>query len=72
MAKNSSKKLFYYFLTCHLLIWTLVPYFSNSNLPRDTIEALAWGSNLDWGSDKHPPLSSFCCGVFLLQFCKND
>ena len=72
MAKNSSKKLFYYFLTCHLLIWTLVPYFSNSNLPRDTIEALAWGSNLDWGFDKHPPLSAFAAEFFYQLFGKND
>ena len=24
-----------------------------------TIEALAWGSNLDWGFNKHPPMSAF-------------
>ena len=25
-----------------------IPSISNTNLPLDTIEALAWGSNLDW------------------------
>ena len=32
----------------HLTIWTLIPTISNVNLPLDTIEALAWGSNLEW------------------------
>ena len=34
----------------------LIPSLSNVNLPLDTIEALAWGSNLDWGFNKHPPI----------------
>ena len=46
------------FLSLHIFVWTLVPTLSNLNLPLDTIEALAWGSNLDWGFNKHPPLSA--------------
>jgi len=42
-----NKKLFI-FLSTHLIIWTLVPSITNNNLPLDTIEALAWGSNLEW------------------------
>ena len=57
--KKNISTLFYIFLTAHLLIWTLVPSFTNQNLPLDTIEALAWGSNLDWGFNKHPPMSAF-------------
>ena len=52
-----------FFLFSHLIIWTLVPSISNHNLPLDTIEALAWGSNLDWGYSKHPPLSAFAVAV---------
>ena len=37
----------------------MIPSISNHNLPLDTIEALAWGSNLDWGFNKHPPMSAF-------------
>jgi hypothetical protein len=37
---------------------------SNINLPLDTIEALAWGSNLDWGFSKHPPFSAFAVEFF--------
>ena len=64
MANNSSKKIFFYFLIGHFLIWILVPSIFNTNLPRDTIEALAWGSNLDWGFEKHPPLSAFFPEIF--------
>ena len=49
MALNNIKteKLFFIFLILHLIIWTAIPTFTNINLPLDTIEALAWGSNLD-------------------------
>ena len=40
---------FLLFLLCHVFIWTLVPSLSNNNLPLDTIEALAWGSDLKFG-----------------------
>ena len=51
------------FLFLHLFIWTLVPAVTNNNLPLDTIEALAWASNLDWGFTKHPPLSAFAVEI---------
>ncbi len=72
MANNTLNKIFFYFILTHLLIWTLVPSFSNNNLPRDTIEALAWGSNLDWGFDKHPPLSAFVVEIFYKIFGNKD
>ena len=56
----------------HLLIWTLIPTFSNHNLPLDTIEALAWGSNLDWGFNKHPPMSAFLPEIFYQIFGPQD
>ena len=45
------RNLFYIFLTTHLIIWTAIPSLTNNNLPLDTIEALAWGSNLDWKAE---------------------
>ena len=65
-------KIFYIFLISHLLIWTLIPSLSNINLPLDTIEALAWGSNLDWGFNKHPPFSAFAVEVFFSFFGSQD
>ena len=55
MMKNNYTTVFYIFILSHLITWTVVPSLTNINLPLDTIEALAWGSNLDWGFNKHPP-----------------
>ena len=64
--------IFYIFVTVHLLLWTLVPSLTNRNLPLDTIEALAWGSNLDWGFIKHPPMSAFFPEIFYQIFGSQD
>ena len=65
-------KLFYIFLFFHLLLWTIIPSVTNINLPLDTIEALAWSSNLDWGFNKHPPMSAFFPEIFYRIFGPND
>ncbi len=68
---TENKKLFI-FLSTHLIVWTFIPSISNQNLPLDTIEALAWGSNLDWGFNKHPPISAFAVEVIYQIFGKQD
>jgi len=65
-------RLFHYFLLTHLAVWTLIPSITNHNLPLDTIEALAWGSNLDWGFNKHPPLSALVVKIFYQIFGSQD
>ncbi len=70
--KNNIGNLFYIFLTIHLIVWTAIPTFTNNNLPLDTIEALAWGSNLDWGFNKHPPMSAFLAEIFYQIFGAQD
>ena len=64
--------IFFIFALSHLLIWTIVPTITNKNLPLDVIEALAWGSNLDWGFNKHPPGSAFFPEVFFQIFGAQD
>jgi len=64
--------IFYIFVTAHLIFWTLVPSITNQNLPLDTIEALAWGSNLDWGFNKHPPMSAFFPEILFQIFGSQD
>ena len=71
MSKNINN-IFYIFITAHLIFWTLIPSLTNQNLPLDTIEALAWGSNLDWGFNKHPPMSAFFPEVFFQIFGSQD
>ena len=63
---------FYIFVIAHLIFWTFIPSLTNHNLPLDTIEALAWGSNLDWGFNKHPPMSAFFPEVLYQIFGPQD
>ena len=72
LNKKNITNLFYIFITIHLILWTLVPTLTNNNLPLDTIEHLAWGSNLDWGFDKHPPAVAFFLEVFYQIFGAQD
>jgi len=64
--------LFLIFALSHLIIWTFVPTLTNNNLPLDIIEALAWGSDLAWGFNKHPPMSAFFPEVFFQIFGAQD
>jgi len=70
--KRNINNLLYIFITTHLFVWTLVPTITNNNLPLDIIEALAWGSNLDWGFNKHPPGSAFFPELFYQIFGSQD
>ena len=70
--KRNIINIFYIFITSHLIIWTAIPVLTNNNLPLDTIEALAWGSNLDWGFNKHPPMSAFAVEFFYQIFGSQD
>ena len=72
ILKKNAQKIFCIFLILHLILWTLIPTISNVNLPLDTIEALAWGSNLEWGYSKHPPLSAFFVEVVYKIFGNSD
>ena len=70
--KKNITKIYYLFLSLHLVLWTTIPFVSNVNLPLDTIEALAWGSDLDWGFSKHPPFSAFAVEIFYFIFGSQD
>ena len=72
VLNRNINNIFFIFILSHLVIWTIVPSLTNKNLPLDTIEALAWGSNLDWGFNKHPPMSAFFTEVFFQIFGSQD
>ena len=72
VLNRNINNIFFIFTLSHLIIWTLVPSLTNKNLPLDTIEALAWGSNLDWGFNKHPPMSAFFPEIFFQIFGAQD
>ncbi len=72
IVKKNIHKIYFLFLISHLIMWTLIPTLTNVNLPLDTIEALAWGSNIDWGFNKHPPFSAIAANFFYLIFGNQD
>jgi len=72
VLNKNINNLFFIFISFHLITWTIIPSLTNDNLPLDTIEALAWGSNLDWGYSKHPPMSAFFPEVFFQIFGAQD
>ena len=72
VLNRNINNIFFIFALSHLIVWTLVPTLTNKNLPLDVIEALAWGSNLDWGFNKHPPGSAFFPEVFFQIFGAQD
>ena len=72
MQPGKEKNIFYLLCLYHLIIWTLVPYFSNKNLPLDVIEALAWGQDFNLGYNKHPPLSAWIPGLLFKIFGNKD
>ncbi|MDC3036361.1 glycosyltransferase family 39 protein [Candidatus Pelagibacter sp.] len=72
VLNKNINNIFFIFALAHLIIWTFIPSLTNKNLPLDTIEALAWGSNLDWGFNKHPPMSAFFLEVFYKIFGPQD
>ena len=72
IKKKDIHKNLIYFLFAHLIIWTLIPSLSNTNLPLDVIEALAWGNGFPLGFDKHPPLSAWFPEFFFQIFGAQD
>ena len=71
IKKNINKNLTI-FLFAHLVLWTLIPAISNNNLPLDTIEHLAWATDLQFGYGKHPPLVAWILGFFYKIFGSKD
>ena len=72
IKQGQISKFFVIFLFVHALIWTVIPTLANSNLPLDTIEQLAWASDIQWGYTKHPPLSAWFAGLVFKIFSNQD
>jgi 4-amino-4-deoxy-L-arabinose transferase-like glycosyltransferase len=66
------KKIFYYFIVFHIILWTAIPTIFNTNLPLDTIEALAWGNELKLGYPKYPPIFPLFTEFFFQIFGNQD
>ena len=58
-AENKNlKKIFYFFIVLHVCLWAFLPLL-RAILPIDALEGIQWGSMLDFGTNKHPPLASW-------------
>jgi 4-amino-4-deoxy-L-arabinose transferase-like glycosyltransferase len=72
IKQGQISKFFVIFLFAHVSVWTLIPTLVNLNLPLDTIEALAWASDIQWGYSKHPPSSAWFSGLVFAIFSNQD
>ena len=72
IKKRDINNILIIFLLMHLIIWTFVPSISNINLPLDTIEHLAWSTDLKFGYEKHPPLVAWTLRFFYEIFGNQD
>ena len=64
---TTEKKWFYIFLLVHFAVWFGVA-FIRAVLPADSLEGIYWGSLLDFGSPKHPPLAAWITYFSYLPF----
>ncbi len=71
-VNKNINKVFFVFILFHSLVWIIIPAISNINLPLDTIEHLAWASNLDWGFNKHPPFVAIILSITFKIFGNQD
>lgn len=72
IKEKNINKFFIFFIFLHIFVWTIIPSLSNINLPLDTIEALAWSSEIKLGYEKYPPLFPFIIEIFFKIFGSQD
>ena len=71
MMELSKKRLFYLFLIINLILWSLIGLVRNV-MGDDALEAISWGELVEFGTNKHPPLSGWLMGGFYHLFGQND
>jgi 4-amino-4-deoxy-L-arabinose transferase-like glycosyltransferase len=54
----SKNKIFYIFLIINGILWTCIQFFRHC-ISIDAMEAIVWGELIDFGTNKHPPLSGW-------------
>ena len=56
--EKTKEKTFYIFLLINALCWSFIQFFRNV-ISVDALEAISWGELVDFGTNKHPPLSGW-------------
>ena len=67
----NKKKIFYIFLFVNAFLWSVLGLFRNV-IGDDALEAISWGELLDFGTNKHPPLSGWIMGGAYNLFQQHD
>ena len=67
----NKKKIFYIFLFVNAFLWSILGLFRNV-IGDDALEAISWGELLDFGTNKHPPLSGWIMGGAYNLFQQHD
>jgi Dolichyl-phosphate-mannose-protein mannosyltransferase len=72
MRNDSDRYNLYFtaFIICHILIWTILPFLTRSNMHLDALEAIIWGQEWQFGYQKHPPLSAWFAQSIMIIFHK--
>lgn len=65
------KKIFYIFLFVSTLLWSICATLRNV-ISIDAIEAICWGNLIDFGTNKHPPLSGWLAAGSYNLFGQHD
>lgn len=65
--EKTEKKCFYIFLAVHLIVWSSIGLI-RTVLPTDALEGIYWGSFMDLGTPKHPPLFGWLAYLTYLPF----
>ena len=55
---NQINKVFVLFILIHVIVWSALCLVRHL-LPVDALEGIVWGSYLDFGTHKHPPLAGW-------------
>ena len=56
---SHTKRWLVIFILAHVVLWTLGPVLFRHSLTHDTLEGIAWGSQWQWGYNKHPFLAAW-------------
>ncbi len=59
MRQKNYNLYFYLFAALHFILWILLPLILRNNPHLDTLEAIIWGQEWQFGYSKHPPLSAW-------------
>lgn len=60
-SSPSANRYFWWFISLHVLAWTLGPTLFRGSVTHDTLEGIAWGMQWQLGYNKHPFLTAWLC-----------